>query len=130
MTRGALFLPALLLVLLSWVLPGVVLGGGGHNLVFVRNGDIWIATSEGGNPRRLTHIGHAANPALSPDGKQVSFSGPGRKTNRKKIFVMPVQGGKMQALNLPNIDYADDPSFSPDSRQLLLRGRTSQDNNH
>jgi len=109
---------------------GQSLGAEGGNLVFVRNGDVWIATSDGANPRQLTFTGQASSPALSPDGKQVAFLGRGQKANWKKIFLMPAQGGKIRALNLQNIDYSDDPSFSPESTQLLFRGRTFRDDNN
>jgi Tol biopolymer transport system component len=102
---------------------------GGNNLVFVRNGNVWIATSGGANPRQLAFIGQAENPALSPDGNLVAFKVRGQKGKPTKIFLMPTQGGKTRALNLQNIDYSDDPTFSPDGRQLLFRGRTFRDNN-
>jgi Tol biopolymer transport system component len=105
--------------------------GSGNKLVFVRNGDIWIASSEGTNAQQLTFTGsQASSPALSPDGREVAFMGPGRKAHWKKIFLIPSQGGKIRALNLLNIDYSDSPNFSPDSKQLLLRGRTFRDDNN
>lgn len=110
--------------------PGAAQRDGGNNLVFVRNGDVWIATSDGANSWQLTFTGQASSPALSPDGKQVAFLGRGQKANWKKIFLMPMQGGKIRALNLQNIDYSDDPRFSPDSTQLLFRGRTFRDDNN
>lgn len=129
MIRWMIFPVALLFALLSWGFPGAAQGAG-DNLVFVRSGDIWIATSDGANPRQLTFTGKASSPALSPDGKQVAFLGQGQKAHWKKIFLIPAQGGKIRALNLQNIDYSDSPGFSPDSTQLLFRGRTFRDDNN
>lgn len=130
MARWTSFLAALLFAIVTWVFPCVVQGADGNNLVFERNNDIWIATSDGANPRQLTFTGQASNPALSPDGKQVAFLGPGRKAHWKKIFLIPAEGGKIRALNLPNIDYSSSPSFSPDGTQLLFRGCTFRDDNN
>ncbi len=43
-------------------------------LVFVRDGDIWIAGINGSNENRFTYSGNNRNPAISPDGKTVVFS--------------------------------------------------------
>ena len=127
--RRAFFQVAVLLALILWWFLGVAQSAG-NNLVFVQKGDIWIATSDGANPHQLTFTGQASSPALSPNGKQVAFLGPGQKANRSKIFLISTEGGKIRALNLPDIDDASSPSFSPDGTQLLFRGCTFGDNNN
>jgi len=104
--------------------------GSGNKLVFVRNGDVWIATSEGADPKQLTFTGQAEDPALSPDGNSVAFKVRGPKGTPTKIFLIPAQGGKTRAFNLPNIDYAGYPNFSPDGTQLIFRGHTFRKNNN
>src|SRR5207247_10798875 len=45
-------------------------------VVFVYAGDLWIASTSGGQARRLTaHPGDELVPKFSPDGKRIAFTG-------------------------------------------------------
>ena len=46
------------------------------SIAFAYAGDIWVASREGGDARRLTSFpGEEYYPELSPDGKLVAFTG-------------------------------------------------------
>src|SRR2546422_11588342 len=44
-------------------------------IAFSYAGNIWIASRDAGNVRRLTNGGHEGKPIFSPDGSQVAFTG-------------------------------------------------------
>ncbi len=64
----------------------------GNRIVFVSQGDLWVVGAEGGLARSLTsHAAPASNPALSPDGRSVAFTG--RYEGAGDVYVMPADGG-------------------------------------
>jgi tricorn protease len=61
-------------------------------VVFVFAGDLWSVPRSGGDARRLTTgAGVESNPAFSPDGNWIAFTG--EYDGNTDIFVMPAQGG-------------------------------------
>ena len=65
----------------------------GDTLVFVAEGDLWRAHISGGTAQRLTtHAAEESNPAISPDGKWVAFTG--RYEGPAEVYVMPISGGQ------------------------------------
>jgi hypothetical protein len=98
MTCRAVFWAALFFPLLFCVLPGAAQGAG-NNLVFVRNGDVWIVTSDGANlppesPLPLTVAGQLVGRGRWPAPWRFTFSAAtfkfdhkcfGRITNRSQI---------------------------------------------
>ena len=106
-----------------------------NNLVaFVYAGDIWTASSEGGEARRLTsYEGLELFPRISPDGKWIAFSG--EYSGNRQIYVMPSNGGVPRQLTwynsvgvMPPRGGYDDVTldWTPDSKQILIRAnRTS-----
>ncbi|MES1954994.1 S41 family peptidase [Salinisphaera hydrothermalis] len=64
----------------------------GQQLAFVAEGDIWLATLEGGAARRLTSTpGAETSPFISPDGKRVAFVSD--RDGPPEVYVMPTAGG-------------------------------------
>ena len=71
---------------------GMALDGG-------RNTDVWIVAASGGEARRVSsHEGPDSNPAFSPDGRSIAFSGARTRTEQSDIWIAPVDGGN--AFNL------------------------------
>ena len=62
------------------------------HIAFVYGGDIWVASKDGSNPRRLT-INPAVeqNPVFSPNGKLIAFTG--NYDGNTDVYVIPVEGG-------------------------------------
>lgn len=64
-----------------------------ENVAFVYGGDIWISDKSGANPRRLTtNPGVEQNPVISPDGKNIAFTG--NYDGNTDVYVMPISGGE------------------------------------
>ena len=62
------------------------------HIVFVYAGDLWSVPREGGNAIRLTSgAGVETDPAFSPDGTQVAFTG--EYDGNVDVFVVPAAGG-------------------------------------
>ena len=68
-----------------------------QNLVFVSEGDLWQSALTGGKATRLTtHQGLETQPAISPDGQWLAFTGQydgSMGTNAGDLYVMPMSGG-------------------------------------
>ncbi|UCG61002.1 MAG: PD40 domain-containing protein [Candidatus Zixiibacteriota bacterium] len=65
-----------------------------HNetVVFVAEGDLWKVDASGGVAQRLTsHPGLESNPAISPDGKWLAFTG--QYEGVTEAYMMPLDGG-------------------------------------
>ena len=68
-----------------------------ENIAFVYADDIWIASRDGGVARRLTtHEGSETNPAFSPGGDYVAFTG--QYDGNTDVFVVPTAGGEPKRL--------------------------------
>ena len=64
----------------------------GKLLAFDWNGDIWVASSGGGEARQLTtHPGKDSQPKFSPDGTEIAFISD--REGSTQVFTVPVQGG-------------------------------------
>src|SRR5918996_1415878 len=84
---------------------------------------IWVVSTDGSEPpRQLTSgVKVDAVPRFSPDGTRLAFVSD-RDTDKKQLFVLPLQGGEPQRLtDLP--EDVEDPVWSPDSRQLAFCSR-------
>jgi tricorn protease len=63
----------------------------GDAIVFSYGGDLWLASTAGGDARRLTSDeGAEYFPKFSPDGKTIAFTG--EYSGTKQVFVMPADG--------------------------------------
>lgn len=69
----------------------------GDSVFFVAEGDLWRAAGTGGVAQRLTtHPGLESQPAVSPDGQWLAFTG--QYDGGTEIYLMPVAGGTPKRL--------------------------------
>ncbi|MGY8693957.1 MAG: S41 family peptidase, partial [Verrucomicrobiia bacterium] len=69
-----------------------VISPDGSQVAFCYQGDIWMVSSEGGRPYRLTvHEGYDSNPRWSSDGKRIAFQSD--RYGSSDIFSMASEGG-------------------------------------
>src|ERR1051326_5708523 len=85
--------------------------GGGH-IAFSYGGDLWIVDDKGGEARRLpSDAGLEYFPHISPDGKQIAFTGEYGGT--KQVFVIDVGGGGPKQLPVLHDDGPLPPPRAP-----------------
>jgi Tol biopolymer transport system component len=85
----------------------------GNKLAVIHRRDIWIASSNGDTPVRITETPEMENwPGWSPDGTMITFKGPGERF----YYVRPVSGGEateMRGVDPPRV-------WSPDSKKIAF----------
>ncbi|MGC1483045.1 MAG: PDZ domain-containing protein [Candidatus Acidiferrum sp.] len=88
-------------------------------VVFAYAGDLWIASREGGDARRLTsHVGDELYPKFSPDGKWVAFTG--EYDGNPDVYVISTEGGEPKRLTFhPSNDIV--LGWTPDGKNILFR---------
>jgi tricorn protease len=87
------------------------------DIVFSYAGNLWIASRDGGNARRLTTGGHEGNPVFSPDGALVAFTG--EYDGNPDVYVVPVAGGTPRRLTYhPGADEV--VGWTPDGKQVVF----------
>ncbi|MDP9194745.1 MAG: PDZ domain-containing protein [Acidobacteriota bacterium] len=73
----------------------------GDTVAFVYAGDIWLASANGGDARRLTSDeGMEYFPKFSPDGRWIAFTGD--YSGSRQVFVISVDGGAPRQLTFYN----------------------------
>lgn len=89
-----------------------------HHLVFVYAGDLWVASPDGSDPRRLTsHPAEEGHPVISPDGRLIAFSAEYERNT--DVYVIPVEGGQPRRLTWhPEADIPLD--WSADGREVAM----------
>jgi tricorn protease len=93
-------------------------------IVFNYGGNLWTVSRDGGDARRLTSgIGTERNPAFSPDGTWVAFTG--EYDGNPDVFVVPAAGGVPRRLTYhPGEDEV--AGWSADGKNVLfLSARSS-----
>ncbi|MBD3165002.1 hypothetical protein GF324_00220, partial [bacterium] len=99
----------------------------GDLIVFTSESDLWSASlTDGAVARRLTrHPGKEQYARISPDGKQIAFTG--QYDGNWDVFVMPVDGGQPQRLTFhPGADEV--VGWSDDGRSILFRSNRYEPN--
>jgi tricorn protease len=93
-------------------------------IAFVYANDLWTADLDGKNARRLTaDIASASNPAFSPGGSLIAFSG--QYDGNTDVYVVPAAGGIPKRLTWhPGADLVQ--GFTPDGKSVVfVSGRDS-----
>jgi tricorn protease len=87
-------------------------------IVFNYGGNLWIARRDGGEAQRLTSgIGTEDDPAFSPDGSLVAFTG--EYDGNQDVFVIPATGGVPKRLTYhPGADIV--VGWTPDGKNILF----------
>jgi tricorn protease len=90
-------------------------------IAFVYADDLWIADSNGANPRRLTsHPGEEQSPFFAPDGRQIAFTA--SYDGNEDVYIMPAVGGEPRRLTWhPGEDIVR--GFTPDGKVLFASQR-------
>jgi tricorn protease len=88
------------------------------HIVFVYAGDLWSAPRAGGDAVRLTSgAGYETDPAFSPDGTRVAFTG--EYDGNVDVFVVPASGGVPKRLTWhPAPDRV--MGWTPDGQRILF----------
>ena len=93
------------------------------HIVFVYAGDLWSVPRDGGDAVRLTSgAGNETDPAFSPDGSQIAFTG--EYDGNVDVFVMPASGGVPKRLTWhPAPDRV--LGWAPDGKQIIFTSTRS-----
>ena len=88
------------------------------HIVFAYAGDLWSVPRAGGTAIRLTSgIGNETDPAFSPDGTQIAFTG--EYDGNVDVFVMPAEGGVPKRLTWhPGADTV--LGWTPDGTRVIF----------
>ena len=94
------------------------------HIAFVHANDVWVVGRDGGQARRLTSDeGAETNPAFSPDGRWIAFSG--EYGGNVDVYVVPTRGGQPVRLTWhPGADVVQ--GWTPSGQVLFQSGRESQ----
>jgi len=99
---------------------------GGKQIAYCKGNDIFIAKSDGGDPRQLLSAGGTASDIRwSPDGSILRFTVNDPKTNNRSIWQASAAGGNLHPL-LPG--WSDAPNeccgkWTPDGKYFVFQAR-------
>src|SRR5579862_1972113 len=88
------------------------------HIVFAYAGDLWSVPRQGGDAVRLTNgSGNETDPAFSPDGTRIAFTG--EYDGNVDVFVVPASGGVPKRLTWhPSPDRV--MGWTPDGKRILF----------
>jgi tricorn protease len=97
---------------------------GATDIVFVHANDLWLVARDGGDARRLTSAeGAETDPAFSPDGRWIAFTG--QYAGNTDVYLVPAAGGEPRRLTWhPGEDVVQ--GWTPDGAILFQSGREGQ----
>ena len=91
----------------------------GKQFVFDMLGDIFIASTNGGNARALTQdFAWNIHPAVSPDGKEVAFISD--RDGLSNVWLMDIDGSNLRQITKEKKYLIHAPKWSPDGQYLLV----------
>lgn len=92
-----------------------------NHIAFVYAEDLWVANTDGSQPRRLTvNEGIETNPMFSPDGEWIAFNG--QYDGNTDVYIIPVDGGVPKRLTWhPVGDIVR--GFTPDGKSVLFQSQ-------
>ncbi len=95
----------------------------GQRIAFVstRGGgaDVWVASADGSNPRRVTSMPVASGPRWSPDGRSIAFGAISSGFARPDIWIVDAHGGTPTQLT-SDPSYETMLSWAADNRSLYV----------
>jgi serine/threonine protein kinase/Tol biopolymer transport system component len=95
----------------------------GQRVAFVstRGGgaDIWVASADGSNPRRVTSMPTTSGPRWSPDGRSIAFGAVSSGVVRPDIWIVDADGGAPTRLT-SDPSYETMLSWAADGRSLYV----------
>jgi tricorn protease len=97
---------------------------GPNHIVFVHANDVWLVGRDGGDALRLTSAeGAETDPAFSPDGSWIAFTG--EYGGNPDVFVIPAAGGEPRRLTWhPGADVVQ--GWTPEGKILFRSSRAGQ----
>ena len=92
----------------------------GKSMVFAWMEDIWTASSDGGEAKRVVeHAAHEAHPRFTPDGARIVFSSD--RTGSMQVYSIPANGGEV-VQHTHHSEGSQLECVSPDGREAIVRG--------
>jgi len=89
----------------------------GETVVFSCEDDLWSVPARGGIARRLTaSLSEDTYPLLSPDGKDLAFTG--RDEGHSEIYIMDAQGGPARRLTYTGALTCQPAAWTPDGKLI------------
>ncbi|MBN1466174.1 S9 family peptidase [candidate division KSB1 bacterium] len=87
--------------------------------------DIWLVSSQGGEPRQLTfHCKSSTSPQWKPDGQSIAFLS--ARNGSVQIYALPLDGGEARQLTRFPVD-VDDYLWSADGSKIAFSARVHAD---
>lgn len=92
----------------------------GSTILFSWQGDIWSASSAGGQAKRITtHPAVDFSPRFTPDGKSICFGS--TRAGGYQVFIKPTQGGTARQIT-HHSEGSLIEDITPDGTSILVRG--------
>lgn len=81
---------------------------------------LWLARSDGSQPRRLVHRLISCSPSWSPAGRWIAFAATtfAGGDRRQHLYVVPVDGGRPRLISGDEVRSGEPPAWTPDGRWI------------